>query len=127
VSPKPGSDWVTVKIRVDLGDNENVSSDRHEIPTTGWAVKVPPGEYERRERRWATLRTWLPPRNLLAVILPLWNGYFLAAILYGLTVQDPAGDAVRRIEVTMWFWGDVAIVLIAWSFWVLRRRRRRVA
>jgi hypothetical protein len=119
--------WGPVKVRVDTGDNDNVSNDRHESATVGWAVKVPPEEFESRERRSAALRTWLSLRKLLALVLLLWNGYFLAAVLYGLTVQYPAGDSVRRIEVTLWFWGDVAILLFAWSVWVLRRRRRKVA
>ena len=116
-----------LKIAVALGDNRNVSSDRRESPAVGWAVQVPPEEYEGRKRRSPVLRSWFSFRRLLALVLLLWNGYFLAAVLYGLTVQDPARNSVRRIEVTLWFWGDVAVLLVACAVWVTQRRRRRVA
>ena len=100
---------------------------RPETPEVGWAVRVSAEKFARRRAHSATLKGWLSPRNLLVFVLLIWNGYFLAALLYGTSVQHPSNDAVTRIAVTLWIWGDFAILLVAWSIWAIRRRRRRAA
>jgi hypothetical protein len=107
-----------------LDDNGSVPIDRPETPEVGWAVQVSAEEHARRRVRSATLKSWLSPRNLLVFILLVWNGYFLASLLYGSSVQD---DAVKRIVVTLWIWSELAILLVAWSIWAIRSRRRRTA
>lgn len=103
-----------------------VSVNGPETPEVGWAVQAS-GEYATGQQRSATVKSWLSLRNLLAFILVLWNGYFLASLLYGLSVQSPSRDAIIRIVVNLWLWGDVAILLVAWSIWAIRRRRRNAA
>lgn len=106
-------------------DNGNVSVNRPESREVGWAVQASPEVYARRREHSAAVKKWLSLRNLLILVLLLWNGYFLAAVLYGLSGDGPWGNAVTNIVVTLWIWGDFAILVVASSVWAVRRRRGR--
>jgi hypothetical protein len=73
------------------------------------------------------VKSWLSLRNFLLFVLLFWNGYFLVGVLYGSSEQSPSDGAVTRIVVTLWIWGDLAILLVACSIWAIRKRRRRIA
>ena len=100
---------------------------RPDAPEVGWAVQGSADQFARRRARSASLKGWLSLRNLLVLVLLLWNGYFLAGLIYQSSVQNPSGDAVTRILITLGIWGDLAILLASWSTWAFRRRRRRAA
>ena len=100
---------------------------RPETSEVGWAVQISSEEYARRQAHSADPKSWLSLRNLLVFVLLIWNGYFLAGLLYVLSAQSPSGDAVTRIFVTLWIWGDLGILLVAGSIWAIRRRRRPAA
>ena len=78
-------------------------------PPVGWAVQQSPADSNRRDR------SWLSRRNLLVLVLLLWNGYFLASLIYELLVQSPSRTSVLAVIVWLSVLGDLAIVLCAWA------------
>jgi hypothetical protein len=88
-------------------------------PIIGWAVQQSPADSNRRER------SWLSRRNLLVLVLLLWNGYFLASLIYELLVQSPSRSSMLAIIVWLWVLGDLAIVLCAWAIRTILKARSR--
>jgi hypothetical protein len=66
-------------------------------------------------------------RNLLLLVLVLWNAYFLAALIYELLIQSPARNSVAAIILWLWVLGDVVILLCSWVLRVILRTRRSTA
>lgn len=104
-----------------MGSVVNEAADR---PRTGWAVQVSADDLRRRQERSKRFKKWLSWKSLLLAVLVVWNGWFLAAVLYGMTATTPDQGLVTRIVVTVWFWGDVAIVLAALAIWAILQTRR---
>lgn len=99
---------------------------RPEQPETGWAVRTSPDEVRRSQDRSERLRKLATERNLLILVLAVWNAYFLMALAYTLAEHSPDGNNVLSIEVWLWIFGDLAILAIAWAISrILRARRRR--
>ena len=70
---------------------------------------------------------WLSPRNLLILVLVIWNGYFMAALIYEQLVRSPSQSTVSAIIVWLWVVGDAAILLCSWALRTILRRRRTAA
>jgi hypothetical protein len=70
---------------------------------------------------------WLSLRNLLVLVLLLWNGYFLAALIYELFVQSPSRSTVIAVIVWLWVLGDLAILLGSWALRAILRARHSAA
>jgi len=66
-------------------------------------------------------------RNLLILVLLLWNGYFLVSLIYELLVQSPSRNSVLAIIVWLWALGDLVILLCAWAIRAILRARRSSA
>ena len=99
-------------------------------PVAGWIVTGSPDEVRRdqvrRDReRPKTLEKWLSLRSVLTLVLGVWNGYFVAALVYELVVRSSSSDAALRIIVGLWVLGDVAILGCSWAFRAVMRAKRR--
>lgn len=70
---------------------------------------------------------WLTLRNLLVLVLLLWNGYFLAALIYELIVQSPSRSTVIAVIAWLWVLGDLAILLGSWALRAILRARASAA
>jgi len=79
------------------------------------------------ERDAKDLAAMLRLGSLLVAALLVWNVYFLAALLYRLTVENRSKGLVTRIVATVWVWGDVLMVLASIAVWAVRRSRRNAA
>jgi hypothetical protein len=70
---------------------------------------------------------WLSLRTLLILVLVVWNGYFLAALIYEQFIKSPAQSTVSAIIVWLWVLGDAAILLCSWALRTILRGRRTAA
>jgi hypothetical protein len=98
-------------------------------PVAGWIVTGSPDQV-RRDRvrrdkeRPKTLEKWLSLRSVLTLVLGVWNGYFVAALVYELVVRSSSSDAALRIIVGLWVLGDVAILGCSWAYRAVTRAKR---
>jgi hypothetical protein len=94
-----------------------VGSDPVQSPPVGWAVGGSP------DRRSSPAKKWLKLKNLLILLLVAWNGYFVAAVIYGATVHSPSRNDVVAIILWIWLLGDAAILVCSLALRSICKRR----
>jgi hypothetical protein len=93
-------------------------------PLAGWIVTSSADQVGRDQERSKTLEKWLSLRSLLTLVLGVWNGYFLAALVYELLAQSSSEDSALRVILLLWVVGDVAILLCSWGLRAVLRSTR---
>jgi hypothetical protein len=62
--------------------------------------------------------------DVLVLVLGVWNGYFLIAFCYQLSIETTRRTSVPHDVTAIWFCGDAVMALGSCAVWAILRARR---